>query len=127
MRRVFLADSLDIERIALNLLLKDLKMEVVGEAADWSSTLTHSPIRRTDMLVVEWNLLPKPANAALKKAREAYPDALIVALTGRKDAGQQAALSAGADAVVSKSKTLDQLVKGLRAAAERISGAGTGR
>jgi hypothetical protein len=39
MPRVFLADAQLEERSALRLLLLDLKMEVVGEAADWPATL----------------------------------------------------------------------------------------
>lgn len=40
MIRVFLADAGIDERSALRLLLLDLNMEVVGEAADWPTTLT---------------------------------------------------------------------------------------
>jgi hypothetical protein len=39
MTRVFVADAKLEERSALRLLLLDLKMEVVGEAADWFTTL----------------------------------------------------------------------------------------
>ena len=119
MSRVFIAASQSVQRFAIRLLLMDLDTEVVGEAADWSTTLSQASICRTDRLVVEWNLLPNPASVALEKAREACPDALIVALTGHKDAGQQTALSAGADAVINKAVTLAHLIKGLRAAAER--------
>lgn len=46
---------------------------------------------------------------------------------GHKEAGLQTALSAEADALISKAGTLDQKVNGLRATAERTSGAGTQR
>ena len=39
MTRVFIADSLESERLAIHLLLMDMNMEVVGEGADWSTTL----------------------------------------------------------------------------------------
>ena len=39
MTRLFLADAQPEERSALRLLLLDLNMEVVGEAADWPTTL----------------------------------------------------------------------------------------
>ncbi len=58
MTRVYLADAQTEERSALRLLLLDLKMEVVGEAADWSTTLAQAPVSRTDMLLVDWDLLP---------------------------------------------------------------------
>ena len=58
MTRVFLADAQVDERAALRLLLLDLKMEVVGEAAEWGNTLTQAPGTPLDMLLVDWNLLP---------------------------------------------------------------------
>ena len=42
MTRVFLADAQPEERSALRLLLLDLNMEVVGEAADWPTTLAQA-------------------------------------------------------------------------------------
>ena len=65
MPRVYLADARPEERSALRLLLLDLKMEVVGEAADWSTTLARIPISRADMLLVDWNLLPDTPPVAL--------------------------------------------------------------
>ena len=120
MARVYLADSQREERSALRLLLLDLKMEVVGEATDWSTTLAQAPMRQTDMLVVEWNLLPNPANVALEKAREACPYAMVIVLISHHDDRQQAALSSGADAFINKAETLDSLVEGLRAAAASL-------
>ena len=120
MTRVFLADSLESERLAIRLLLMDQKMEVVGEAADWSTTLAQAPIRQTDMLVVEWNLLPNPANVALEKAREACSDALVIVLISHHNDRQQAALSSGADAFINKAETRDSLVKSLQAAAASL-------
>ena len=120
MTRVFLADSLESERLAIRLLLMDQKMEVVGEAADWSTTLAQAPIRQTDMLVVEWNLLPNPANVALEKAREVCSDALVIVLISHHNDRQQAALSSGADAFINKAETRDSLVKSLQAAAASL-------
>jgi hypothetical protein len=42
MMRVFLADAQSEERSALRLLLLGLNMEVVGEAADWPTTLAQA-------------------------------------------------------------------------------------
>ncbi len=33
-------------------------MEVVGEAADWPTTLAQAPSAKLDMLLVDWDLLP---------------------------------------------------------------------
>jgi len=59
MTRVYVADARLEERSALRLVLLDLKMEVVGEAADWFTTLVQVPISHVDMLLVDWDLFPK--------------------------------------------------------------------
>ena len=117
MTRVFLADSQNEERSALRLLLLDLKMEVVGEAADWPTTLAQAPISHTDMLLVDWDLLPFAPTAALEKLREACPAALVIVLINHLDTRQQAALSAGADAFISKGEMPERVVERLRTVA----------
>jgi DNA-binding NarL/FixJ family response regulator len=120
MTRVFLADSQNEERSALRLLLLDLKMEVVGEAADWVTTLAQAPISRTDMLLVDWDLLPIAPTAALEKLREACPAALVIVLISHLDARHQAALSAGADAFISKGETPERVAERLRIVAAGV-------
>jgi DNA-binding NarL/FixJ family response regulator len=120
MTRVFLADSHNEERSALRLLLLDLKMEVVGEAADWATTLAQAPISHTDMLLVDWDLLPFAPNAALEKLREACPAALVIVLISHLDARQQAALSAGADAFISKGEMPERVAERLRTVAASV-------
>jgi len=120
MTRVYLADAKLEERSALRLLLLDLKMEVVGEATDWSTTLAQAPDRRADMLLVDWDLLPSAPNEALDEIRKACPAALVIILISHLDARQQAALSAGADAFISKGETPDRVAERLRLAAASI-------
>ena len=73
MTRVYLADAKPEERSALRLLLLDLNMEVVGEAADWPTTLAQAPVSRMDMLLVDWDLLPTDPNAALEESPQGLP------------------------------------------------------
>jgi DNA-binding NarL/FixJ family response regulator len=120
MTRVFLSDARPDERYALRLLLLDLKMEVVGEAADWSETLARAPASRTDMLLVDWDLLPSAPGAAVEALRKACPAALVIVLISHLDARQQAALSARADAFISKGETPERLAERLQAAAESV-------
>ena len=120
MTRIYLADSQPEERSALHLLLLDLKMEVVGEAADWLTTLAQAPVSRADMLLVDWELLPDSPNAALKKLRKACPAALVIILVSHLDARQQAALSAGADTFISKGEMPERVAERLRAVAASI-------
>jgi DNA-binding NarL/FixJ family response regulator len=121
MTRVFLADARPDERSALRLLLLDLKMDVVGEAADWANTLVDAPTLRTDILLVDWDLLPETSGAALGELREACPAALVIVLISHLDARHQAALSAGADAFISKSETPERLAEHLRTAAASVA------
>jgi DNA-binding NarL/FixJ family response regulator len=120
MTRVYLADAKSEERSALRLLLLDLRMEVVGEAADWSTTLAEAPVNRVDMLLVDWDLLPNSPTAALDKLRKACPAALVIILISHLDARHQAALSAGADAFISKGETPERVAERLRAVAAGV-------
>jgi DNA-binding NarL/FixJ family response regulator len=122
MIRVYLADAKPEERSALRLLLLDINMEVVGEADDWSTTLAKAPATRLDMLLVEWDLLPPELGVqALAELRLACPNAIVVVLISHLDARQQAALSAGADAFISKGETPERVADRLRLAAASIS------
>jgi DNA-binding NarL/FixJ family response regulator len=120
MTRVYLADSKQEERHALRLLLLDLQMEVVGEAADWSTTLANAPSTPMEMLVVEWELLPDRPGAALEELRKICPAALVIVLISHLEARQQAALSAGADAFISKGETPERVAEHLRNAAASL-------
>ena len=84
MTRVYIADALLDERSALRLVLLDLNMEVVGEAADWATTLANAPATRLDMLLISWELLPIDLGVqALATLRVACPGALVVGLRRR--------------------------------------------
>jgi len=120
MTRVYLADSRPEERSALRLLLLDLNMEVVGEAATWAAALAEAPTTRTDMLVIDGDLLPASSAAALGELRTACPAALVIVLISHLDARHQAALSAGADAFISKGETPDRLAEHLRSVAASV-------
>jgi DNA-binding NarL/FixJ family response regulator len=120
MTRVYLADARPEERTALRLLIQDMNMEISGEAGDWSTTLAQAPLSRTDMLLVDWDLLPNSPTVALEDLRKACPAALVIILISHLDARQQAALSAGADAFISKGETPARVAERLRAVAAGI-------
>src|SRR5271157_5071242 len=122
MIRVFLADAKSEERSALRLLLLDLKMKIAGEAADWPTTLAQAPITHTDMLLIDWDLLPSAPTASLDKLRQACPAALVIVLISHLDARHQAALSAGADMFISKAEMPERVAERLRNAAASIVG-----
>ena len=117
MTHTFLAASPSTERFALRLFLMDLKMEVVGEAADWYSTLTQVPNLRPEVLLLDWGLLPANPRLALQDFRKACPAARFIVLISHPDARYQAAISAGGYAFITKDETPDRFVEHLRAAA----------
>ena len=114
MIRVFLADARLEERSAIRRLLTDLKLDVVGEAGNWSITLIEAPVCRANMLVVDWDILPNSPNEAIGQLRKACPTALVVVLLSRLDVRQQAALSAGADAFISKGEMPERIAERLK-------------
>jgi DNA-binding NarL/FixJ family response regulator len=121
MIHVYLADAQPEERSALRLLLLDLALEVVGEAADWPTTLAQAPKTGLEMLLVDWDLLPVDLGVkSLAELRLACPNALVVVLISHLDARHQAALSAGADVFISKGETPERVAERLRAAAESV-------
>ena len=120
MTRVYISDAKLEERNALRLVLLDLNMEVAGEAADWATTLAQMPISRIDMLLIDWDMLPINSTVALGVLRKACPGALVIVLISHLDARQQAALSAGADAFISKGETPERVAQRLQAVAANV-------
>ncbi|MBK8902404.1 MAG: response regulator transcription factor [Anaerolineaceae bacterium] len=118
MTRVFLADSQPEVRSAMRLLLQDLNMQVVGDAADWPTTLSTAFGTQPDLLVVDWDLIPP--GSSLMELRATCPAAVVIVLISHLDARQQAALSAGADSFISKGDTPDRIAERLRAAVANI-------
>jgi DNA-binding NarL/FixJ family response regulator len=120
MTRVLLAAPQTDVRAALRLLLLDLSMEVVGEAADWPITLALAPETRPDMLLVDWEIIPVGSGNTLAQLRAVCPATVVIVLISQLEARQQAALSAGADAFISKGEMPDRVADRLRAAAELV-------
>ncbi len=120
MTRVYLADAQTEERSALRLVLEVLEMQVVGEAADWSTVLAQAPATEPDMLLVDRNLLTLGTDATLPQLRAAFPAAVVIVLISHLAARQQAALSVGADAFISKGEMPDRVAERLREAATGV-------
>jgi two-component system, NarL family, response regulator DesR len=120
MKRAFLADAMPDERAAIRLILQDMDLEVVGEAADWPTTLALAPATRPDLVVVDWDLVADESGAALPNLRESCPAAVVIVLISHLDPRHQAALSAGADAFISKNETSMRVAERLRDAVASI-------
>ena len=121
MMRVFIANAKTEERSALRFMLLSLKLEVVGGASDWQTTLAKAPATNFNVLLVDWELLHANAAASLSTMRQACSNAIIVVLTSYLDAHQQAAQSAGADAFISKGEIPNRLADHLLAISRNVN------
>ena len=120
MKRAFLADAKSDERLAFRLILQDLNMQVVGEAAAWPTVLAQAPATHPDLVVVDWDLVANESGAALPELRKTCPTAMVIVLISHLDPRHQAALSAGADTFISKSDTSRLVAERLRDAVASI-------
>ena len=121
MTRVYVADALPEERSALRLMLLDLGMEGIGEAADWLTTLANAPATSLDMLLVDWALLPiEMSSEALAKLRAVFANPIVIVVISHLEARQLATLSVGADAFISRADTPERVALHLGLAAARV-------
>jgi DNA-binding NarL/FixJ family response regulator len=123
MIRILLAAPHPDVRAALRLVLLDLGMEVIGEAADWPATLALAPTTGPDMVLVDWEMIPIKSGHTLAQLRAVCPAAVVIVLISQLDARQQAIHSTGADAFISKGEMPDRVAARLREAAERVRAA----
>jgi DNA-binding NarL/FixJ family response regulator len=80
MTQVYIADAQVMERYAFRLLLKELRMEVTGEAGDWATALAEVPVKHPEVVIVEWDILPRHSAADLAKLREVSSRTLVIIL-----------------------------------------------
>jgi DNA-binding response OmpR family regulator len=117
--RVLLADSSSRVRTGLRALLEEQPdLQIVGEVADARRLLAQVDADRPNLLVLGWELPGSAAAGLLPKLRETCPDLCVIVLSGRRQA-QQEALSAGADAFVSKMTLPEHLLAAITAAQEK--------
>lgn len=102
MSRVIIADPLPDERSAFRLLLMDLKMELVGEASNWSTLITIASLTHPDMILLTWEMLPQDYEFAICNLRKDNPDARIIAIVSRAMDYRDELQSTRVDAFISK-------------------------
>ena len=113
--RVLLADNQLQVRSALQILLKqEPDILVVGEASEAHTLLAQITTIKPDIVLLDWNLAELSTIGPLTSLRTACPDLRIIALSGRPEACDDA-LTAGADAFISKADPPEQLLATLRA------------
>jgi DNA-binding NarL/FixJ family response regulator len=112
--RIYLADDQSIVRFALRTLLKRQSgIQVVGEAADSQTLLCQIEATCPDLLLLDWGLSGTATDDLMLILREEYPHLSVIVLSGRPEV-RRVALSAGADAFVSKTDPPERLLNAIR-------------
>lgn len=113
--RILLADSQPRVRFALRVLLeRQPGVQVVGEAVDAAELLAQAAATRPDLVLLAWELPGLAAVDLLSALRKVWPEASVIALSGRPGA-RRAALAAGADAFASKADPPERLLAAIDA------------
>jgi DNA-binding NarL/FixJ family response regulator len=120
MTNVYLADAQPAERLALRLLLKDLKIRVVGEGSDWQTVIENAPGTNPDLILVDWGLVSDGSGNSLSSLRELFPPRVQIILISNFDTREQAALSTGADGFISKTEMIENVADLILEAASKI-------
>jgi DNA-binding NarL/FixJ family response regulator len=108
--RTLIADDQANVRTSLALLLEEeTQFEIVGEAADAVGLLRAVRKHTPDLLLLDWELPGLEAEHLLHLLRYERPDLLIVALSSRPEAEEQAS-KAGANAFISKGALPEQVL-----------------
>jgi DNA-binding NarL/FixJ family response regulator len=112
--RILLADAQPKVRFALRVLLeREPGLAIVGEASDGDDLLRGVARMLPDVVLLGWELPGLVTTDAVSLLRGAHPDVLVIALSVRSET-RSAALSAGADAFVSKGDPPERLLAALR-------------
>lgn len=121
MTRLYISTATPNENSPLRLILLDTDLEVIGESADWFTTVVEVPVNHVDMLLLDWDLLPiNSPGAALYDLRKTCPSMLIVIFISQQDAQKQAALSIGADMFITKGEKPERMAERLEVVAAGI-------
>ena len=112
--RILLADDQPKVRFALRVLLeRQPGLAVVGEATDRNDLMNRVEMTLPDVVLLGWELPGLMAMGSLSPLRHLRPNLLVIALSGRSEA-RLAALSAGADAFVSKGDPPERLLAAIK-------------
>lgn len=108
--RILIADPQPKVRFALRVLLEQQpRLQVVGEAGDAEELVGQVESACPDAVLLGWELSGIPLERLMQELREACPQLVVIALSGRLEA-KRAAAALGADAFVSKSNPPEQLL-----------------
>ena len=119
MMHVFLAAFQIDARAALRLLLFNSGMQVVGESADWATTLHLAQETQPQLVLIDAELIPCVTHNRLTPLRHICPTANIIVLVNQLNTHHHATLAAEADLLLDKSIMPDRIAKRILVAGGR--------
>jgi DNA-binding NarL/FixJ family response regulator len=112
--RILLADDNEGIRSALRLVLDELSLPcTVVEAHDAEAVLEQLGLLPVDVVLLDWELPGLPPGQLLRKVKCRCPSCVVIAMSGRLEAREEAA-QLGTDGFVSKNEPPDRLLQMLR-------------
>ena len=112
--RILLADEEFNVRFALRTLLeRQPGLEIVGEVDRSGELLSQAKTTCPDLVLLDWSFRGSAAADALFALRKVWANVTVIVLSGRPEA-RGAALSAGADAFISKTDPPEELLAAIR-------------
>jgi DNA-binding NarL/FixJ family response regulator len=108
--RIIIADQWPNVQTGLKVLLdQQADLEVVGEVTDPGELLAEVEMACPDLVLLDWSLQQKPTGDLLLALRKVCPNLAVIVLSGKPEL-RTAALTAGADAFVTKMDPPEQLL-----------------
>lgn len=117
--RVLLVDDHSVVRQGLKMFLDlDPELEIIGEAGDGLEALREIERLKPDVVLMDLLMPRMDGIEAITRAREAYPEVEIIALTSvLEDKSVVGAVKAGATGYLLKNTEADELCRAIKAAA----------
>ena len=103
-------DQPEVRRALVALLNRQPGMKVVGEAIDAADLLAQVETANPGTVLLDWELPGRSQASLMAALRGVRPDLVVIALSGRPEARQDALL-AGVDAFVSKADPPEKLLR----------------
>ena len=111
--RVLIAEHLSKVRFALRVTLeRQPGLSMVSEVANSDELLAQAENLHPDLVLLDWELTDLDAENTLRCLRERCPHVFVIALSA-KDKAREAAVTAGADAFVSKADPPERLLSAI--------------
>jgi DNA-binding NarL/FixJ family response regulator len=120
MIKVFIVDTSPEERSALRWMLKDLNMQVVGEASDCSTLFNEVPKTNPDLVLIDYALVRSDINFSVGKIRAICSPTIAIVVMSSLNFREMATISTGADIFISKNDLPEDIARQIQDAADHV-------